>query len=55
VVAPSAPAERLINDVVIDIVVFESALVALRRLAHAKHSAERFSNATTAANSDQFE
>ena len=41
-VDPAAPAERVIEDVVIGTVVFESALIALRRLAHARHSAERF-------------
>lgn len=45
---PAAPAERLIEDVVIGTVVFESALVALRRLAHATHSAARFSNTAPA-------
>ena len=39
---PDTTRERLVEDVVIGTVVFESALIALRRLAHAKHSAERF-------------
>jgi hypothetical protein len=45
---PSTSGERMIEDVVIGTVVFESALIALRRLAHAKHSAARFSNTAQA-------
>jgi DNA-binding transcriptional MerR regulator len=37
-----SPPERMVEDAVIGTVVFESALVALRRLAHGKHSADRF-------------
>ncbi len=43
---PARGGERMIEDVVIGTVVFESALVALRRLAHAKHSAARFGSMT---------
>ena len=39
---PSAPKARLVEDAVVGTVVFEAALVALRRLAEANHSAKRF-------------
>jgi DNA-binding transcriptional MerR regulator len=39
---PAAPRPELVEEMVIGTVVFESALVALRRLAHANHSSTRF-------------
>jgi DNA-binding transcriptional MerR regulator len=40
---PTAPKARMVEDAVIGTVVFEAALIALRRLAQANHSAKRYS------------
>lgn len=40
---PEAPRAQFLEDAIVGTVVFEAALIALRRLAHANHSAKRYS------------